>query len=85
MAASDPKAVICGPTAQPSILWRVVVARKPDSNGVLRETRIIELADERDTDAMGVQRWQQLTAKSPQSQWMTVCEAALNLIFERTT
>jgi hypothetical protein len=63
--------------------WRVVVSRQEDQHGVLREVRTVEIADESDRDAMGVQRWKQLNMKSAQSEWMLVCEAALTLALER--
>jgi hypothetical protein len=78
-----PYVLIEGPTSQERIRWRAVVAQKEDQHGVMRETRHIELAEANDKDAMGVQRWQPLTLKSPQSQWIVVCEAALDLALEK--
>lgn len=80
-----PRIVIEGPTSQERTRWRVVLDQRTDGNGVVRETRIIELADINDKDAMGLQRWKQVTMKTGQSDWVLVAEAALNLIFERTT
>jgi len=83
MATSYPYVLLEGPTSQERIRWRAVVAQKEDSNGLLKETRYIELADSTDRDAMGCQRWRQLTAKSGQSDWILVAEAALDLALEQ--
>jgi hypothetical protein len=80
-----PYVLLEGPTSQERIRWRAVVAQKEDINGILRETRHIELAESADKDAMGVQRWQPLTMKSPQSSWMLIAEAALDLALEKTS
>lgn len=79
-----PYVLLEGPTSQERIRWRAVVNLKEDAQGVSKETRYIELADSTDKDAMGCQRWRQLTAKSGQSDWMLVCEAALDLALEKT-
>jgi hypothetical protein len=82
---TSPRVIVEGPTSQARMRWRVVLSEKEDNHGVLREVRTIELADETDRDAMGVQRWRSLNMKSAQSDWMLVCEAALNLALEQET
>jgi len=78
-----PRIVYEGPTGEARTRWRVVLTRQVDANGVLQEVRYIETADETDRDAMGQQRWRQLTMKSPQSAWETVCAAAISLALEK--
>ena len=82
--ADYPCVLLEGPTEQERIRWRVVVCQKEDANGIPGEVRYIELADSSDKDAMGCQRWRQLTVKSAQSDWMLVASAALNLALEKT-
>jgi len=83
--ADYPRILIEGPTNQPHVRWRVVVCQKEDQNGILREVRYVELADESDKDAMGVQRWKQLKTgrEGSFSDWVTVAMAALDLILEK--
>jgi len=78
-----PRVLLQAETAQERTRWRVVVDQREDGNGILREVRFIETADAGDKDALGTQRWQQLTMKTGQSTWMLVCESAIELIFKK--
>jgi hypothetical protein len=81
--ASQAHVIVEGPTSLARMRWRVVLSQKEDNNGIVRDVRTVELADDSDVDALGVQRWRSLTMKSAQSDWMLVCEAALNLALEQ--
>ena len=51
--------------------WRVVAVERPDDHGVERTDYVVELADPKDRDLLGVQRWRELTGKSAMVDWVT--------------
>lgn len=82
-----PRVVIEGPVPeQERLYWRVVVDRKEDAHGVLKDTRIIELHHERDVDAMGVKQWRKVDGgtKASMADWINVAVAALELALQET-
>ena len=83
LKAAYPRIVIEGPTSQERVEWRVVIDRKPDSHGIEREVRIIELHSG-DVDALGVKQWRRVnfSQKSGMSDWVLVAEAALDLALQ---
>lgn len=50
--------------------WRVLAIELPNQHGVLETEYIIELADPKDVDRLGVQRWRELADKAAWSDWM---------------
>lgn len=81
--ADYPRVILEGPTALENVRWRIVLCQKEDANGVPREVRFVEVSDTSDVDAMGCQRWRQLTSKSERSSWELVCGAAIDLALEK--
>ena len=81
-----PRIVIEGPTSQPRVEWRVVIDRRPDEHGVLREVRIVELHDGT-LDGMGTKIWRRVRSdqKATMSDWILVAEAALDLALQVET
>ena len=84
MSKTYPRVVIEGPTSQERVEWRVVLDRKPDSNGIERDVRIIELHSG-EMDALGVKQWRlvNFSQKSGLSDWVLVAEAALDLALQQ--
>lgn len=50
--------------------WRVVAVELPNAHGVFETEYIIELADPKDVDRLGVQRWRELADKAAWTDWM---------------
>lgn len=77
--------VIEGPTSQPRVEWRVVLDKRPDEHGILREVRIVELHDGT-LDGMNVKQWRRVSAgkQAAMSDWVLVAEAALDLALQET-
>ena len=85
MAEKYPRILLEGPTMQARTRWRVVVHQQKDGNGIPIEVRYVELAQEDDKDAMGVQRWRQVKSgrEGSMTDWVIVAQAALDLILEK--
>jgi len=79
-----PRVIVEGPTSQPRVEWRIVIDRKEDAQGILREVRIIELHSG-DVDALGVKQWRRVNfgQKTGMSDWILVAEAALDLALQQ--
>jgi hypothetical protein len=71
-----PRIVLEGPC------WRVVATELPDSNGVVQREYLIETTEPKDRDALGVQRWTQLTHKSAMVDWVTIARRFLDVLLK---
>jgi predicted metal-dependent peptidase len=69
---SKPRVVLDGPH------WRVVAVELPDQHGVAQLEYIIEMTEPKDRDALGVQRWTQLTSKSAMVDWVRIARRFLD-------
>lgn len=72
MAVTPPRLVLQLPEV------RVLCVELPDAHGVLRPEYIIEVADPKDRDRLGVQRWRELADKSAWTDWMRVARRFLD-------
>ena len=85
--ADYPRVILEGVTGLPNVRWRIVLCQKEDQDGIPREIRYVELAEDSDKDAMGCQRWKQLKTgrEGSMSDWVLIAQAALDLIMEKTS